>query len=382
MVRPGAPPALPNATAPTQHLLALDGLRGFAAVWVLFGHVFQQTGLGSPLLWLPLHNGYAVDLFMMLSGFLMFRLHGEFADRRAVTFWLRRLFRLAPLYFTCLLFACLLASRFLFARHVIAAFNGFDFSTWPILTDWRSALAHLTFTFGLSPRLSQSTAMPDWSLSLEMQFYLVFPALILLIRRIGAGLAVVGLVTIQLLALMAFAPYFQAFRFPSPLPLELNLFLAGMAIAMPGRRQIPLGMLLAVAMSTSLTDVAIRASLALLLAAGAHAPFHPALRRLAKWMRRPFELPVVRWLGAISYPIYLTHVLVLFLTLGALLQIGVHEKRLLGAITLALTLAITIGVSQLLHWAVELPGMKLGRLAVAAVSRPGRGAGAQATAPP
>ena len=357
-----------NQAAPSSHLPALDGLRGFAALWVLVGHVFQQTALGSPILWLPLHNGYAVDLFMMLSGYLMFRLYGASADSKPAAFWLRRWFRLTPLYFTCLLLAFLTASSFLVARKAIFEFSQFNFATWPIRSDWPSALAHVTFAFGLIPSLSQSTAMPDWSLSLEMQFYLLFPALVALFKRVGAGLATVVLAATQLLLLLLFQSYFREFTFPSPLPLELNLFLSGMAIAIPGRRQILVGVLLATMTSSSPSAAAVRAVLALLLATGARAAFHPVLLPLASLVRRPFEVPLARWLGSISYPIYLTHLTVLFFALSALLNLGLHEKRLLAAITLAITLAVTLSISQLLHWLIELPGINFGRRAVARVS--------------
>ena len=59
------------------HLPALDGLRGLAALWVLVGHVAQNTPVQSRVLWLPLNNSLAVDLFMMLSGFLMFRIYSN-----------------------------------------------------------------------------------------------------------------------------------------------------------------------------------------------------------------------------------------------------------------------------------------------------------------
>jgi len=46
----------------------LDGLRGLAALWVLLGHSLQLTGWHLPILSSP---DLGVDLFIMLSGFLM-----------------------------------------------------------------------------------------------------------------------------------------------------------------------------------------------------------------------------------------------------------------------------------------------------------------------
>ena len=100
----------------TDHLPWLDGLRGFAALWVLVSHAQILSGMrGIPVLsWGEL----AVDLFMLLSGFLMahhyvLRQEKEPWDAKATfyTFWLRRFFRIAPLYYFLLFFALLLVQR-------------------------------------------------------------------------------------------------------------------------------------------------------------------------------------------------------------------------------------------------------------------------------
>ena len=85
----------------------LDGLRGLASIWVLLSHIQILTGLRDiPLLsWGEL----AVDLFMLLSGFLM--AHNYIARKQSEPwessrtigqFWVRRFFRIAPLYYVVL----------------------------------------------------------------------------------------------------------------------------------------------------------------------------------------------------------------------------------------------------------------------------------------
>lgn len=84
------------ASTSSQNIVALTGLRGLAAIWVLLYHVF-----GYHVFLLGL--GYAgVDIFFMLSGFIL--THVYIADRQLGTrrgyahFLLVRLARIYPLH--------------------------------------------------------------------------------------------------------------------------------------------------------------------------------------------------------------------------------------------------------------------------------------------
>jgi peptidoglycan/LPS O-acetylase OafA/YrhL len=80
----------------------LDGLRGLASAWVVAGHACILTGFRVPVVQSP---NYAVDLFMLISGFLMYfqahlRAGKEPFEHYSswVFFWIRRFFRLSPIY--------------------------------------------------------------------------------------------------------------------------------------------------------------------------------------------------------------------------------------------------------------------------------------------
>ena len=181
-----------------------------------------------------------VDLFILLSGFLMmyqYRLRAGSENWDApgtwAAFWTRRFFRLAPLFYVTLA-AALIAGPSIYADRVaIDSFLGQALQPAERYTDasLTNIVMHLTFLFGLLPEYAFRTPLPDWSLGLEMQFYLLFPFLILLGRRIGwipaALVAAGGGVAIALLAGAAGLDY----PMPSFLPLKLQLFLAGMLIA-------------------------------------------------------------------------------------------------------------------------------------------------------
>jgi peptidoglycan/LPS O-acetylase OafA/YrhL len=92
----------------------LDGLRGVAALWVLVGHGMLLTGWTVTIVSAP---DFGVDLFIMISGFLMVFHYLQRREREPWTapstwtaFWGRRFFRIAPLYYVALLAAVALVS--------------------------------------------------------------------------------------------------------------------------------------------------------------------------------------------------------------------------------------------------------------------------------
>src|SRR5437764_12543746 len=118
-----------NSDNRPNHIGFVDGIRGYSALWVMFGHFSTRTGCWIPVLQSP---GKAVDLFMVVSGFLMTYHH--LLRRRseplpAVTNWgrfyVRRIFRIAPLYFPVLLFCFLSLGYYAIAQqHALKSLVG------------------------------------------------------------------------------------------------------------------------------------------------------------------------------------------------------------------------------------------------------------------
>ncbi len=88
------------------HLDFLVGIRGLAALWVLVAHCMIWGGWYA----LPLPDPkIAVDIFMVVSGFLMVHVAQARSARKppgsksmTYRFWVRRFFRIAPLYYLVL----------------------------------------------------------------------------------------------------------------------------------------------------------------------------------------------------------------------------------------------------------------------------------------
>jgi peptidoglycan/LPS O-acetylase OafA/YrhL len=145
----------------------LDSLRGLAILLVVASHAFwRDFRMGGPV---------GVAVFFALSGFLITGLLlGEQARRGRISltgFYARRARRLLPALFVFLL-----------------AMIGLGVLLGPAFATWRDALPTLFYVQNfahMTPMLTNSLGH-TWSLSVEEQFYIVFPVLLILLGRLVA----------------------------------------------------------------------------------------------------------------------------------------------------------------------------------------------------
>lgn len=226
-----------NAHTLPNNLHFLDAYRAIAAYWVLVAHCMIWGGYYYSFLPSP---KMAVDLFMIISGFLMcymleIRKNKEPIDQKKniFAFWIRRYFRIAPAYYVSLLLAAFISDIFLQGYKDLQSLSP---ETWkyvvvynPDRIDYNqfNLFVHFTFIFGLHPTYSFSTFLPDWSLSLEMQFYFIFPMLIWFIYKYGYILITL-FVSISCFCWAYYSEKHLSFFEPSFILFKLNMFLAGM----------------------------------------------------------------------------------------------------------------------------------------------------------
>jgi peptidoglycan/LPS O-acetylase OafA/YrhL len=208
---PGSP-AAKNAPNPIpKSLPGLTGLRGLAALWVVLYH---YCSLYLPALdadWLGglMSRGYlAVDLFFLLSGFVLAHVYSDVAERQGFAFFRSfmraRVARIYPLH----LFVLALFVAMAFAvRGVHYALDG---SYYPLpLTGARSLEALVANVFMLQGVQASELSWnyPAWSISVEFAAYLLFPLVIGLLWRVsGRSLfvaAVAALAAVWALAYVA-----------------------------------------------------------------------------------------------------------------------------------------------------------------------------------
>ncbi len=182
-----SPPSLKTTPAVGQHLGYLDGLRAMAALYVLFHHTLLQVDSNPAnhpkrlLLLEGLRFGrYAVDLFIVLSGFcLMLPVIKQGGEIRggALNFFKRRALRILPPYYGALVLSLLLDWGFI--GHI--THTHWDASL-PISA--KSIFWHL-FLLHDAAGEEYSINSPFWSIAVEWRIYFLFPLLVLLWRRIG-----------------------------------------------------------------------------------------------------------------------------------------------------------------------------------------------------
>jgi peptidoglycan/LPS O-acetylase OafA/YrhL len=167
---------LPPVSGTHHYMPALDGLRALAVAAVVAYHFGFHWADGGYL---------GVDFFFVLSGFLITGLLiGEWDSRRTIglrSFWFRRARRLLPAVML-LLIVLSIYSRLGGPNIVESTFKADGIATLFYYANWHFIFTHQSyFTQFEVP----STLRHTWSLAIEEQFYLVWPLLILVGLRFG-----------------------------------------------------------------------------------------------------------------------------------------------------------------------------------------------------
>lgn len=168
-------------TKTLNYIPGLDGIRALAAFLVISTH-WPNNMLSLKFGWI------GVNMFFVLSGFLITRIlvnQKQNTFRKFISdFYYKRALRIFPLYYAYLIVSFLLI--LIFTHHLPQLLN---------YSDWRAGYAavthdfpyYLTYTYNFKINLRYFIHFPDssnrffghlWSLSLEEQFYLMFPFLV------------------------------------------------------------------------------------------------------------------------------------------------------------------------------------------------------------
>ncbi len=334
--------ALPSGIAPTRRFLELDALRGVAAVWVVLYHC-----IASLPYWLPnapetiaavlptrfdLHGTSAVDLFFMISGYVILVTTQRSATARA--FLQARVARLFPAYWAAVL---------------VTAALGLAVPSDAMRVGVMQVLANLTMlqSFLAVPHLDPSY----WSLAVELSFYALVAVALAVGQQGRLDRLALAWVILAALALHALPQLGLALPYRVKLALALEnapLFTAGMLFyrlrTEPVRAWRVAGLVACYAAS-ALPQSSVIAPITTAL----FVLFALAVAGWVRWLANP----VLLWLGGISYSLYLVHQ-----PLAFRLQVGLHAAGVDGWPNFAGTVACLLAAGAAMQVLVEKPGTR------------------------
>ena len=347
----------------------IELLRGLAVLFTILEHA-----KGNLISWSnPVVDGFysyfrfgsGVDLFFAISGFVIARsLVPSLGRCRSplefvnvtVAFWVRRAWRLLPSAWFWLAVILVLSGAFNRSGLFGSFRTNFEATIAGLLdvANFRFMEAFGHFGYGAS--------FPYWSLSLEEQFYLLFPALIFVSRRwlpavLGAGvllqlfavrtplLMVIRTDALMLGILIALWSRGPTYRLFEPVGLRRSRLLRGAILGLPM-------LLLAAIEASGSTIVWFPVGLIALIAA--------ALVLIASFdgdylMRDGRLKRALLWVGSRSYALYLLHVPVMFAVRELWLRLDVQPVHGHGWILVLLALALMGVLAELNFVLIEAP---------------------------
>ena len=340
------------------YIPSLDGIRAVAFALVFISHIYNKNALG----------GFGVTIFFFLSGYLIVTLLRREAEREGgislKMFYARRILRIFPPCYLVLALALLL--------NAIGIVPG--------VRNHSAVLAEI-FYYTNYYEIAGGNTTPKgtavlWSLAVEEHFYMFFPLLYILLRRlyprrfdqvaILSGLCAAILIWRLILIIhfqatdtrtnMATDTRFDSILFGCILALYGNPMMDGSRI----REQvwkwillpISIGML-ALSLLITKNDI-FRETLQYSVQGIALFPVFIAAVRYPRWLVfRALNIRVVRFIGVLSYTLYLVHYIVI-----STVSHWSHEGALARAM---LSLIISLVVAIAIYFLVERPCARLRR---------------------
>jgi peptidoglycan/LPS O-acetylase OafA/YrhL len=313
----------------------LDGLRGVAGGTVVLAH--------ASLFAHPRTSGarWAVDLFFVLSGFLITRilLENRVIDQRPWTFWLNRAARIFPIYYLTVVVVWLVS------RDALAPWAAV------YLSNYRHAFVH-----------APSALNHTWSLCIEEHFYLIWPLIVGSMEPAASR----RLILFAMIAGAILCPLLGDVSYDSVSSRVMSLGAGSLfAYAEPSFRRRPRSLVAVAAFAFGCSGALYLAWNPVVAAIGGNgidtlfllltmATSAAGVLALALWsedrrlLRRVLANPVLMNIGMVSYGLYLYHYPIFT-------ALGVFQPRPDAARRAVLGIAVTFAAAVISYHAIEMP---------------------------
>jgi peptidoglycan/LPS O-acetylase OafA/YrhL len=345
----------------------VDSLRGLAALYVV---VYHMMVVPDPHLKVPhwaqlvvFYGATAVALFFVVSAFsLCHTMMAHSGQPGAVRdFYIRRFFRIAPLFYAMLVFTAVRDVLYFGAWHSV----------------WERTKSVL-FVFNFFPGSEVGIVWASWTIGVEMVFYLVFPLLFARFRSLPSLLALAFAALLGTVVFHEFVLYL-----PVPAAIQNSFYQISFFHTFP---VFIFGMLCWLIFDRFITDHKHSPSIGAALILGSLWAYHALMNgALNVGFPDPYYWPAIiysalflglailptpvfanrvsRFAGRISYSIYLLHPPIIVFLIPVYRRIYLIGLPVSASFLLCfgVTLGIVLPASVVTYRWIEAPGMKLGK---------------------
>lgn len=341
----------------------IDSLRGIAILMVVLVHV--GIVLDNMLDYFPqgllidiIGNGaYGVQLFFIVSAYTLTMSHYNRLDEphRNRSFFIRRFFRIAPMYYIAIIY-------FTLDKYLQFNFVNPDFSAIPL----RSMLSNIFFTHSLIPEYTNNYVPGGWSISVEFLFYFLLPFICSKVKTVNSALLLflstltLAIIVDPLIRMYTIYPYFHEYNFFVQLPV------------------FPLGILAYFFLNRDEHDIkpatwiytAVLILVFCYIAVPTHIMFSLVYFMLliiqTKYNFKLFSNRFLSEIGKVSFSMYLVHFVVIYLfnrfEFDRIIEVDNYATAFLNFILMYIVVAtIAFAISSVTYRMIEVPGQNLGK---------------------
>jgi peptidoglycan/LPS O-acetylase OafA/YrhL len=344
----------------------IDSLRGFAILGVVLVHTSIWISPTSKILSMIAGQGArGVQLFFLASSltlFLSISARKEKEDSPILNFFIRRFFRIAPAFYCAII--------------VYSAYNGLSGTYFtPNGVEWWYSVLTAFFLHAWHPETINSVVPGGWSIAVEMTFYLMVPYLFLKLNSLKSTfiLLVIALIGSRLLSILTayiLTPYYHESQYYLISFFTFAWFISQLPVFITGIllyhfiRKYPktdkttsnillilslflFGAFLTVETTSNLVpEHIVYGGVFFIFALSLY--YHP---------QKLFVNRMTRWIGKLSFSIYLVHFMVI-----NILKNWFFIDGDLGLFTgFILVLVISTCISYITYKVIEVPGINLGK---------------------
>lgn len=342
----------------------IDALRGVAILLVLLvhcGHYGFKVEYFPELLKQFVSNGqFGVQVFLLVSAYTLMHSQKSRGDEMNKTkrFYLRRFFRVAPMYYFGVLYFTL--------QNTVGLNQIFNLKAWGNL-DFVGIFSNLFFVHGFHPHTINYYVPGGWSIAVEMTFYLFFPLLVKYIINFNKAVVFI-ILTIVLQKILAISlsdisffneNYYLSLWFPNQLPIFALGILVYFAVNESGVRLTEINTLMIAFVSFVFIYISIPISFSYAFVFGILIVyFH-------KYGMNKYINFALTKVGKISYSMYLVHFAVLFLfekyrMVDYLVVTDIKSAVLNFVVRYFLLFIISAIISYISYQLIELPFQNMG----------------------